>query len=552
MIVTMQRLVLATLAMLISGLAQGGPLVIDDGDTFVVLPGDKLATGDVVVNGTFRNQGSVTHSGAFANFHLTDNQGTFTNLGKFGNFGSFENSGLFVNTGSFVNDNFAFLTSGGAFNSTGYLENRWYAWFSELNVEGTLDNHGELTTAAGTHHLNGTLANTGQWYNSGHIRLGQPGVAGTTLTNSGEMVTNAVLAVTAGSALLNTGTLTNRDDMVVDGRLVNYGDLINDGALEINDNGARGAVQIDNTGTITNTRTLTVNRSQFDAQGNWINRSVMQLNVDTVTVNGQLLNEQRLFVTGDVEVAAGGTLEHAGTLVDIAGGLVNRGTTVARLTELEAERIENHGVLAVDALLITGEFVQHEGSTVFSSPSNYGGLVASSIQIHGGVFAADANNAFIDGVPGGPDPLVEMFGGTIGAGAGHFAIEGGLVLHDDASMVATLRDDEGVTRTGKISLTQDLILAGTLAIDIGPGALVSPGDVWTLASALSISGMFDTIELPAVAGIDFELLVRNVGLPGVGFQELVLSAQKAVPLPAPLVLFLSAAGALAGLRRRSG
>jgi len=333
-----------------TGLTNGGVVNFANGNTLTV-NGATTNTNEIIIAGasTANFNGNLTNSSTFA----TSGKSTATVTGAFANnsggFVDLETTGDVLNVGSLTNNSELIINAGATLNITGGGSGiTTVAAGSNLSVAGTLNVINGGTPSNGLANLT-TVAGSLAWEN------------GQTLTDAA-----TTLTVASGGLL----------------------EIFNGSTLSVTNLTISGEFLTNNKGTVTVSGTFTNNSGAFVE----LESSGDVLNVGTLTNSGELIINAgaTLNITGGglgiTSVAAGSTLDVAGTLNVINGGTPSNGlanlTTVAgslawengqtltdaatTLTVASGGLLEifNGSTLSVTNLTISGEFLTNNKGTV--------------------------------------------------------------------------------------------------------------------------------------------------------------------------------------------
>lgn len=367
------------------------------------------------VGGTFTNYGAVNGTGdgdmrivanLIENYNAQgiDNVtlvGTILNQGVLNYtqdrnlFGALQNgdSGV-VNISANVNANANSITNQGDFNvtgATGVLRNvttlineAEFDIGAGAQVSAQTVINRDLTgspDAGGVMNVNGTLTAANGVSNSAELNIGTAGIVNGALVNSGDLNSRGTIA---GPLTNNSGGTANLIGSVT-GNVVNAGTLATTGALSVAGLSNSGAVNVRGSGaltsasTIQNTGTIGVAGSVVAAVNNG-QGGVIAMNGGTLT--GALTNGGR--IEGNGTVAAGASFANTGMVQASGGTLSFEGLTnqsqvvVAQDATLRADApITNTGQIAVAGTLAT----------------QTNNLAGGTIALNGGTVAAALNNA---------------------------------------------------------------------------------------------------------------------------------------------------------------
>ncbi|MBK9013380.1 MAG: HYR domain-containing protein [Saprospiraceae bacterium] len=352
------------------------------------------ATGALLVNGNFTNNGAVNASGTMtvngifnnnvtlnvaAATVLTVNAGAqLTNAGTLDNSGFVQNYGTFTNGQKLINkgeaNNFATL------NNNNLIDNRTGATF--FNRPG-----GTLGMGYGSKILNaGTFDNKNAINSFG------------TIENNGTFLNNGTLLSFGGSLVDNNSTFTNNNSLSTNDLVSNDGTFTNNGTVNVN-----GGSEWTNNATFTNGMGGTVNVVQdFNnkATGVLTNNGTFR-NVVRTRNEGSFTNNAFLVCTGEPFTnAAGATLTNNELFYLQAGNLLNEGTLVNtdKLLVDECSSMKNTGSINNTG----GNFELHgilfqKGTTSGAALNNQGGIIHTAATsdapsvCQNGTFGADIN-----------------------------------------------------------------------------------------------------------------------------------------------------------------
>jgi hypothetical protein len=368
------------------------------------------ATWKVDFGGSLQNNSSsnIINAGTFQNL------GSITNVSSILNTGNFTNNGVYTCSGTFENENTSRFESTGTMNINGTFTNKLGATLITsfrliIFTGGTLSNAGAITNndqidvrAGGTYLQNGTatiLSNFGSSIlNAGTFNV----LSGTTITSNGEirnaanLILQGTIDASAGSKVINTGTLTNNGLLKSINSISNEGIWINIGTLENNS----GSI-FNNTASFTNRGRFINNFEVYNKPTGTFNNNGFFSNTVRSFNEGTFNNNSYFINTADVFNRAGATLTNT-EIFDLAeGALNNEGTLNNQKTFLISKcgmlnnvntlsnsgLIENRGVVLQKGT-ITGTPILNASGFVKTTPgSNVPGLCRTSIRL--GISQAD-------------------------------------------------------------------------------------------------------------------------------------------------------------------
>ena len=214
-------------------------------------------------------------------------------------------------------------------------------------------------------------------------------------------------------------------------------------------------------------------------------------------------------VNTDVNVTAGGVLTQNGgdqTILDTM--LIESGSTF----------VMNGG--ALDAVNIV---VDPGGQFIINGGEASADFVTGDVVVNGGIWS-----------PGNSPGLSNIDGDYDQASAGELLIE--------------LAGLDAGSEFDQVNVTGTATLGGLLDVDLLYGFTPEEGDSFDILTALSFAGTFDSLSLPSLVGLGWQLqyLVDEIGSTDV----VRLTAIASVPVPAAVWLFGSALGLLGVARRR--
>lgn len=404
---------------------------------------------------------------------------------------------------------------------------------------GSLTNLGTFELTSSTTLLGGTVTNQGS------IRLGSTS-SGATLNVKG----NAVLAGT-GTLLLSSradnelaaasvsgATLTNGAEHTIRGagKLGTYGlAIINDGLIEAS---LGSGMQIAVSG---NTTQLTNNGTLRAVAGNQLQVVQKLTNFDaaTATLTGgryEAIGTLRLPVSaGIVNNGAAIVLDGPGgkiysgsgtndALAPFASNLADGRFEIRNGRNFNAGAFANAGQIHIGAgsTLSTASYTQHAGRTEVDGILQTSNLVIAGGELTGlgTVLGSLSNLGFL----------------SPGNSPGTLAITG-----DFTQSSGTLSMELGAGNSDRLLITGTAKLGGTLAVSLWntPGAAPyhpATGTWFDLIEAESILGVFDSVLLPVVPGIAWQL---NYLVDASGTTDLVRLSTLAAPVPIPAAGFLA-------------
>lgn len=327
-------------------------------------------------------------------------------------------------------------------------------------------------------------------------------LAGSTLSNAGKFE--------GGTVQLSDGSLENTGTMNLSGGLtgVNGATFTNRGQLR-----AKGDSNI--TGTFTNSALATLGNMTVD--GSFVNNAGAEVEMNTLTVTGQLANRGQL--TAKVDSSLSGTLENYGT-INLHNGDVLSG---AELTNVHT--IIGQGTINVNGLLanVNDADFTAEGTVVTLS-----GNQATIANGNGGVFRAESlvlrdGATFINGATGQyglatmgltrASTRTELENLDVGAGTSNENL--GVGYYGSGTVAGTFTTGPGAQSYAGISDVyadgKGLTVASTGKLDIQEGGAFTMGGA--LTNAGTISGTGSLVLLHADTGTN---VFNNSGTINVG------------------------------------
>ncbi|MEP0262575.1 hypothetical protein, partial [Dokdonia sp.] len=516
-----------------------GSLFISNSVTFFPIPELGIAT--------FTNHGAFVNSGTFLSLISqggdTDkilehvNTGTFTvtatgefTMRGFGDTHTFTSAAAEAGTSSFVNDGFTTIEGGatlinGVFGDpeVDLLDNN-NQFFIEPGAE--LINYGNFDTFVTFN--NGTLTNRGTtnvdiFLNNGH--LGNSGffnlVGGgfnsdgspNTIDNSGvirvtsgsfnltntTMHVSRTLRVEFGFFIINENSTLTYDNTTAPNGVFWIFDIQNftvNGTLTIVEGTLINDAAITNNGTIDN-QAFFINNAQFDNNGTFLNSGGMSQNeipgetevsrldnFGTVTNTGELLFNTRM---NNFE----GSITNSGTLTYNDGG-ANFGAAIitntntgeiamnsGSITNLETATLDNFGAITINnatlnnqGLLNNSGAITHTGA--FNNLNN-GNLVGINTN-HTGNFTNQAN----------------LSPGNTTASTGTYSLNNDYTHTANATLNIEI---ENTTEFDNVAIAGTANLSGALSVTLPTGFVPLGGETFTILTANTVSGTFDTTNL---------------------------------------------------------
>jgi fibronectin-binding autotransporter adhesin len=540
-------------ALSISGTFNNSGQLIDAGATTSYFYNGIGANIRINTGGVLSNSGVIVVGGASgvtsyydtnAGANLTDN-GTLTNSGRISIYAATNSSysghggGVLLDNKTLTNTSTGQIDISGSYNSNGVPPSA-----ATLAVAGTLTNAGAIFAEHGFDVIGSVSNNLG-----GQVQV----LAGGTLTSSGLIFLNVgdassyINGASNGGTLSVAGVLTNSGTLQAQGGLddgtdlgrgalisiSSTGKLTNSGQLRLGGGyneyypgspGPTGATLI-NSGSLTNTGTLTINSAYTSGDGAQPSAAVL---VDA----GVLTNQTSLIVQGGggnvYNESPGGTLSVSGTLNNF-GKITLGGGFVGGTVYYYGPGVGFGGVLNVSGTLANSGTILAEGANA-SKPftQNYPTKTGSGATIN--VTGTLTNQKTIE-LQGGQTPAPQGKNGSYEAGAqlndeklvnnyGTIKLDGGLAAHDRAAtltVTGTLTDSGTITGAGML-INDGTILSGaafTGAIGsttfVNNGIVkVSPSSGFTVNSAVTATindhGTFDltsgsTLTLNSSVGI---------------------------------------------------
>ncbi len=449
-------------------------------------------TGTLSTSGTASNQatGSITNSGTV----------TTLALGTLNNFGTFSNTNAtFTNAGTVVNNTNANFEV--ADNTSMHL----------FRNQATFTNHGTLTLTLASSPSN---TNTGTINNTGVFDITITRNRGT-FTNQGTINNHGALSVfsitnrSLGN-LNNEGVFLNTNELNLSsyrgtGQFTNEG-ITNGGGIIIEDFGL-----LTNTGTITTTSISMRRDSQvftnegvvkiFGGEtGFRFNRKIVNNNIFEILPDGIAGLSNDTFINN-------GTILNRGTLSTIAFGV----PIIATLHNSETGVIDNRATLVIDVfddgmpstLINDGTIINTGIYTNSGALVNNGGFTNNNIFENSGTFS---NPGILSGSNTSHNQDFTNTGtlspGNTTASIGTYVLNNNYTHNNVAILDIEI---ESATEFDVIAVSGVANLSGTLDVSLPTGYAPQQGDVFTILTANSISGTFDTLNLPSPNGQIWEV-----------------------------------------------
>ncbi len=413
--------------------------------------------------GTFTNtNATITNAGTLvnntnANFEFTDNTSmhSFTNQATLTNHGTF----TLALSSSFTHPSTAIITNTGAFNIT-FFSNRSILFISQ----GTINNHGALSVMKNRGLV--TFNNEGMLLNTNELNLRLYRGTGH-FTNQG-IATIEGIDLTEDGSMSNTGTIITKNiSSCFDCQV-----FINEGILKVygGETGFRFSRKI-------------------------VNNNIIEILPDGIAgmANDTFINN--------------GTILNKGTLSTIAFG----SPVLSTLHNSETGVIDNRGTLVLDlSLFDTPSTLINDGAIINTGTyTNNGVLVNNGTFTNNNIF--DNSGTFSNlGILSGSNTIhTQDFTntGTLSPGNTTASI-GTYVLNNNYTHnnVAILDIEiESATEFDVIAVSGVANLSGALNVSLPAGFIPQEGDVFTILTANSISGTFDTLNLPSPNGQIWEV-----------------------------------------------
>ncbi len=426
---------------------------------------------------------------------------------------------------------------------------------TSVTAIGGLENLGTLDIRGSTTVLGGTLTNKGSMLlGSGSSAANLNISPGVVLAGGGTLTLSNSSSNSIASAGVGTGTLTNETGHTIQGagKIGSYGmTLVNRGLIQANQSNALVLAESGVAANVVNEGTLRA------AVGSTlqVNQKLTNFDTTTHTLTGgryEVLGTMRLPVAGGI-VRNGADIVLDGAASRLYDG--NNGTTDALsgfTTNLDTGRFEvrngrnfaagmfdNAGTIDIGtgSTLTATTYTQTAGITEVDGSL----LVAGDITLNGGVITGSgtvAGSLLNNGILSpGNSPGILSLTGNYTQPAGTLEIELGSLAWDQLMVSGTAT------------------LGGALNVSLwsAPGDplfVPSPGQQFDLLLAEVVSGKFGSVNLPAVAGIVWDLQYLA---DAAGTTDIVRLSASPVPLPPALWLAATAfAATVLRVRRRTG
>lgn len=467
---------------------------------------------------------------------------------------AFSNAGgiLQAEDGSLVQVSYATLT-GGTLTTSGSGVIRLPTSVTEI---GGLENLGTLEIRGSTTLLGGTLTNHGSMLlgsgSSGASLSIKPGV---TLTGNGTLTLSNSLSNQISSWGIGTGTLVNDTGHTIQGagRIGSYGlALINRGLVQSTQSNPLILAESGVAASVTNQGTLRAGAGSTLQ----VNQNLTNFDAATRTLTGgryEILGTMRLPVTGGIvnnaaDIVLDGVAAKlysgvSGTTDALSGFAANLSTgrfevRNGRNAALGIFGNEGSVNVGLGSKLSATTYTQTAGITKVDGVLQ----VLGDIAINGGSLTGTGTvvgNLLNDGsvAPGSSPGVMTVDGNFTQNSAGVLAIELGPLAHDQLA----------VSGTASLGGTLDVTLWSTSGV---PSFTPAPGQQFDLLLAAVVSGQFQNLNLPQLAGIVWQI---DYLTDAQGATDIVRLTASAVPLPPTLWMAASAfaAAMLRSRRRRS-
>ncbi len=447
------------------GTINNNPMATITNNSFLINDGDIINQGNIEVlnNGTIirtsptgvstiENSGSITINNASLNLRRT----TLNNTGSLLLTGVSEPSAgrLFIEQASF--SRLRNLPEG----------NITVATFGELHInQGELDNEGGSIVI----NMGGSILARGDFFNAS---------------------TAPIFRNETGGTVTNNGLIRAWDNgRIINGNDADGGSIINNQTIAI-----ESRAVLSNRGNIHNTTSGTINMIGGDQLGNITNSGFSFQNDGTINI--QRSNEVAIFAP----------FINAGD-----GEFINNGN----LNLLEGD-VQNEGILnntATGIITINSQFqngAQNENTTllnegVITSTNNFENIFGAIFENNGdftntGTFSNDENST-LSGINNAHTGAVTNDGilapGSTDNTIGIYNFDNDFTNQNNASLLIEI-DDASTPGIGYDQVTVNGIaqLAGNLTVTLSPNYLPELGDTFTILTANSISGTFDTANFP--------------------------------------------------------
>ncbi len=457
-------------------------------DDFVTLPSGVVVT---AASGASQLAKELNNS---ADVRLS---GALEVVGTIDNFGPFEHSAGTVAAGRIINREFATYRMHGATTSATIVEGLFN--YSRVDID----------TAAAI--AAESFDNFDSWRIGDGARLS---------TNSGINHAAATLTVSGNNTALNVN-----------------GNLTNDGTLALESGTSASLTSIVNTGSNTITSSaLNLVSGLIETSGSMsLSGAASELNVSAGLINAGTLSISAAATTDIMIFENRGAAQFSQTANVTAGGVSNASSATLEVTHavlLVGENFVNAGTVVVtDADISSAAYLQDGGTTALDNARLAG--LSTGINVQGGRLSG---SGALDGTTliGG---AAEIAAGTTLDPTGLFEIDdelelSGLAEFDIAGVAADAFD--------RFAVTGSTTLGGTLAVTLLDGYAPANGDFYDIITATTVTGAFDALVFPTFDGRTFAIEYGNT------YTRLLV---KPVPVPASLVLFISAVVALGRWRR---
>jgi autotransporter-associated beta strand protein len=430
----------------------------------------------VVAGGTFLNTGTATIAGGTLNCNTDgpcENNGDLVGNGSIGgirrfrNFGEIdidggtlelnfirhtENSGS-ISVGSHeLNlpqplDNFGLITlEGGMITGDGGVVNGPGGEIrGGSSVQSPLENTGGLIRATGSGIL--TIANLSENSNGGELRVDD----GATLQVTNDFASDGTIVLAGPNATLSGGQITNTGTIRGQGRVNNV----------VDNQGGTGTIRAEG-------GTLTLTANHGDLEG-----------FIEAGAGAEVLFTQGLDVNANEIILTGGGFDNNHHVLSNLGGITGFGTLrTGGLLNAFHRSISVGGALdVIGPVTNQGEVVTPTDTIIrFFGPVNgAGGYVGAGTVM------------FLDSFSPGESPAAVQFGGD-------------LVLNPTGELVIELGGTAPGAAHDQILVAGDLKLGGTLAVELLNAFSPTVGQVFDILDWGRLSGAFDSIQLPPLAG----------------------------------------------------
>ncbi|MDY8136571.1 T9SS type A sorting domain-containing protein [Aquimarina sp. 2201CG5-10] len=444
-------------------------------DEVIISAGADVALIVVTINGTLTNNGTLESRSTFTNNGTIINEGLITNRSFFTNEGTITNNGQWNNSSIFINN--SMLTNNGTFQNNAFLYGDNTTHTNDFNLSQLFSPGNSASPDVGTY----VFDSNATFLSSANVTADIRSVSEVDLV---QVASTATLSGTLNVNLLDsydpvigtTYTILTANSVNGTFNTINYPTLVGNKAFEI----SYTATSV----------ILTVVRTPFvyTGTGDWTDQGNWSPSYPGTTINAQ----DEVIISAGADVAL--------IVVTINGTLTNNGTLESRST------FTNNGTITNEGLITNRSFFTNEGNITNNGQWNNSSIfINNSMLTNNGTFQ---NNAFLYGdntTHTNDFNLSQLFspGNSASPDVGTYVFDSNATFLSSANVTTDIRS---ISEVDLVQVASTATLSGTLNVNLLDSYDPAIGTTYTILTANSISGTFNTINYPDL-GVDKEFQI---------------------------------------------